>query len=171
MTILSTERLLLRPMNSDDLDDLCRLYADPEVMRYLGAGRPLNPRQAADRLERALAHWQKYGFGMWTVCARIDGRFLGRCGYGNLHDYPDMELAWSLHRFAWGQGYGTEVARAVIQHAFDVTKVPRLLAVARPGNIASLNLMRKLGMTYQRNIEFDGGDALLYMLDNPAFSK
>ncbi len=171
MNTLETDRLLLRPMRDADLDDLCALYADAEVMRYLGNGRPRSREETAERLQRALAHWQKYGFGIWTVCDKRDGRYLGRCGYGNLHDYADRELAYSLHRFAWGQGYCTEAARAVVRHAFEATKLPRLIAVARPQNSASIAVMRKLGMTFQKMIDFEGGDAVLYALDNPLASQ
>src|SRR5690348_12285454 len=104
MSLLETERLVLRPMRDGDLDDVCAMYADPEVMRNLGNGLPLNREEAAERLRRMLAHWKRYGFGIWAVCDRTDGRFLGRCGYGNLHDYPDLELAYSLTRAAWGKG-------------------------------------------------------------------
>jgi ribosomal-protein-alanine N-acetyltransferase len=171
MTVLATDRLRLRPMRESDLDDLSAMYADPEVMRNLGNGRPVDREAAAERLRRMLAHWDKYGFGIWAVCDKAGGRFLGRCGYGNLHDYPDMELAYSLRRDAWGSGYCTEAARAVVRHAFQATKLPRLMAVARPRNLASVNVMRKLGMAYQKVITFDGGDAVLYTLDNPLAAK
>jgi RimJ/RimL family protein N-acetyltransferase len=171
MTVLVTDRLLLRPMRESDLDDLCALYADPEVMRYLGNGQPRGREETAERLRRMLAHWDRYGFGIWAVCDKADGRYLGRCGYGNLHDYPNRELAYSLHRSAWGNGYCTEAARAVVRHAFEATKLPRLMAVARPENLASINVMRKLGMAFQKVMTFDGGDAVLYTLDNPLATK
>ena len=59
----------------------------------------------------------------------------------------------------------------MVRHAFEVTKVPRLIAVARPQNSASINVMRKLGMAFQKVIVFEGGDAVLYALDNPLASK
>jgi RimJ/RimL family protein N-acetyltransferase len=167
MSLLETERLLLRPLCEADLDDLCALYADAEVMRYLGNGQTRTSEETAERLQRAVAHWLKYGFGIWTVCDKSDGRYVGRCGYGNLHDYPDMELAYSLHRFAWGKGYCTEAARAVVRHAFEVTKLARLVAVARPENIASIAVMRKLGMTFEKMIVFEGGEAVQYGLNAP----
>jgi RimJ/RimL family protein N-acetyltransferase len=171
MSILETERLHLRPLLETDLDDLCALYADLEVMRNIGNGLPRNREQTAERLHRALAHWQKYGFGIWTVCDKSDGRFLGRCGYGNWRDYPDMELAYILHRFAWGKGYCTEAARAVVRHAFERSRLPRLIAVARPQNSGSIGVMRKVGMTFQKMIDFEGGEAVLYALDNPLASR
>jgi ribosomal-protein-alanine N-acetyltransferase len=171
MTVLATDRLLLRPMRAQDLDDLCALYADPEVMRYLGNGQPRDREETAERLRRMLAHWDRYGFGIWAVCDKADGRYLGRCGYGNLHNYPHMELAYSLHRSAWGNGYCTEAARVVVCHAFEATKLSRLMAVARPENLASINVMRKLGMAFQKVMTFDGGDAVLYTLDNPLVRK
>jgi ribosomal-protein-alanine N-acetyltransferase len=171
MTILQTDRLLLRPLCETDLDDLCAMYADPEVMRYLGDGLPRTREQTSERLQRALAHWQKYGFGIWAVCDKRDGRCLGRCGYGNLHDHPFMELAYSLHRFAWGQGYCTEAARVAVRHAFETTKLPRLIAVARRQNSASISVMRKLGMMFEKTITFEGGEAVLYGLDNLLVSK
>jgi RimJ/RimL family protein N-acetyltransferase len=167
MTILQSERLLLHPLSETDLDDLCLLNADPEVMRYLGNGLPRSREQVAERLQQMLGHWQKHGCGIWLVRARSDGRFLGRCGYADLHGYADMELAYALRRVAWGKGYCTEAAQTVVQHAFETMKLPRLLAVARPQNHASINVMRKLGMTFQEMIAFQGSEAVLYALDNP----
>jgi ribosomal-protein-alanine N-acetyltransferase len=167
MRVLETDRLILRPICDADFDDLCALYADPEVMRYLGNGLPRTREETAERLRVMLEHWDKYPFGMWTVRDRHDGRYLGRCGYGNFHDYPDMELGYTLARSAWGMGYATEAARAAVRHAFETTRLPRLMAVARPENVASQNVMRKLGMTFQMMMEFLGGEAMCYTLDNP----
>ena len=171
MSLLETERLILRPLRDTDLDDLFTLHSDPEVMRYLADGRPRTYEQVAERLREMLAHWQQHGFGIWLVLDRSDGRFLGRCGFGNLHGYPDMELAYGFRREAWGKGYCTEAARAVVQHALETLKLPRLIAVARPQNLASINVMQKLGMTFEKMIDFQGGDAVLYALDNPLVSK
>jgi ribosomal-protein-alanine N-acetyltransferase len=166
MTHLETERLRLRPFRETDLDDLCAQYADPEVMRFLANGVPLNRDETAERLRKVLDHWQQHGVGIFAVCDKSDGRYLGRCGFGRLHDFPDWELAYAFCRDAWGRGYCTEAARAVVRYAFDELHLPRLIACARPENFASIAVMLKLGMTFERMTHFNGGPAVLYALAN-----
>ena len=64
---LTTARLELRPVQAEDLDDLAGLYADPDVMRYIGDGRPRTRADSATRLEIMLDHWRKHGFGFFTI--------------------------------------------------------------------------------------------------------
>jgi RimJ/RimL family protein N-acetyltransferase len=67
MMVLTTERLLLRPLREDDLDDLAALHADPDVTRFLSGGRSRSREETAEKLHRALQHWRQYGFGTFAV--------------------------------------------------------------------------------------------------------
>jgi ribosomal-protein-alanine N-acetyltransferase len=168
MNALETERLLLRPFREADLDDLADLYADPEVTRYIGPGYPQDRDQVQRRLERMMRHWQEHGFGMWALIEKAEGRFVGRCGVGYLHDRGDAELAYTLARRFWGRGLATEAVRRVLQHAFEVVQLPRVLGAALVGNVASHKVLLEAGLIFVERIHYDGKEALLYAIDNPA---
>jgi ribosomal-protein-alanine N-acetyltransferase len=166
--VLHTERLLLRRFRAADLDDLAALYADAEVMRFLGEGRPMDRAQTRERLERILRHWQEHGFGIWALFARDGGAFVGRCGVAYLHRPGEAELAYTLARRCWGLGLATEAAAAVVRHAFEVLGLPRVVAFARVENVASIKVMKKLGMTFKEPCVYNGFDAVMYALERSA---
>src|SRR5262249_35372000 len=103
---LETERLLLRPFRSSDLDDYAALKADPEVLRYLvGAGRePWDRGRSSRHLAFMIGHWQIYGIGTWAVEHKESSAFIGIVGFSEPEGGPGLELAWTLARQHWGQG-------------------------------------------------------------------
>ena len=147
---LETDRLLLRRFTADDVDALFALDADPEVMWFLRAGPP-TPREtiARDRLPAYLADYERFaGYGFWAAIERATGAFLGW-----FHLRPDPsgpldqpELGYRLRRAAWGQGYGTEGARALIRKAFVELGARRVVAATHEDNAASRRVLAKVGM-------------------------
>jgi RimJ/RimL family protein N-acetyltransferase len=166
MPTLSTERLFLRPFEESDLDDLCALYGDAEVRRYLSSG-VLGRADTADRLRRMMDHWQAHGYGMWAVFLKEDATFLGRCGVAYMHDCDAPELAYTFVRKSWGHGYATEAARAAVDYAFKQTNLPRIVGLVVAENLASRNVMRKLGMKFECVAPCGGHEAMRHVLDNP----
>ncbi len=120
--------------------------------------------QASERLDFMVGHWQRHGFGMWAVLRRADGAFLGRCGLRYLDDTREIELGYTLTKACWGLGYATEASRAVLHHAFEVLRLERLVAIADPANVASVNVMTKIGMNFERVGTFYGSECVLYAL-------
>jgi RimJ/RimL family protein N-acetyltransferase len=166
MHSLQTQRLILRPFEETDLDELWALYSDPEVVRYLSSGL-LGREETAVRLRRMMGHWQAQGYGIWAVIRKEDRRFIGRCGIANVHDDEEHELVYTFARDYWGHGYATEAARAAIEYGFTQLKFPRVIALAVAENLASRSVMRKLGMTFEKVITFMGHEALRHRLDSP----
>jgi ribosomal-protein-alanine N-acetyltransferase len=174
---LTTARLELRPLAAADLDDLAALFADPDVMRYVGEGRPRTRADTATRLELHLDHWRKHGFGFFGVRRRGEpgasatggtGAFIGRCGLQYLGDTGSVEVGYTLAKPYWGQGYATEAARACVEYGFGVLGLPRIVAIARPENAASRRVLEKLGMRLVKTTEWDGNPVVWYELDRPA---
>jgi ribosomal-protein-alanine N-acetyltransferase len=168
LTLLQTERLLLRPFREDDLDELSALNADAEVTRFLTGGRPRSREETAGKLRQGLEDWRLHGFGMFTLIDKADGRFVGLCGIGHPHALADAELSYSLAKRCWGRGLATEAAAAVLRYGFEVVGLPRVVCVAVAENVASQRVMAKAGMTLQGPYEFDGLQAVLYAMQNPA---
>ncbi len=161
---LETERLLMRPITEGDLDDVAALYANPDVMRYIGLRGPLTREQTAERVAFMADHWRRHGFGMWSLRLKDGGAFVGRCGLRYLDNTTEVELGYTLAKAHWGRGLATEASRAVVRHAFDLLKLGRLVAIADPANTASVNVMKKLGMTFERVGHFYGSECVLYAL-------
>lgn len=165
LACLETERLRLRPFVAEDLPEHGRLYADPDVTRYL-AGGPYLGAAARLRSERAVRrfvdHWQAHGFGVWAVRDRASDTFLGQCGLNTIDETGEVEALWALARPAWGQGLATEAARAALGWAFDVAALPAVIAIAAPDNLASQRVMQKIGMRYARRARYFGLDVVRY---------
>ncbi len=151
ITRLETARLELRLFKPDDLNAFAAMNADPEVMRYIGAGGPQDRKNATATFERMRWHWAEHGFGRWAIERASDGAFVGFCGVGFPTFEPQVatrpEIGWRLPREFWGQGYATEAAIAARDHFFGTFEYLELISLAHPDNAASHRLMRKLGMT------------------------
>jgi ribosomal-protein-alanine N-acetyltransferase len=161
---LETDRLHLRPVAADDFARFTALYGDPEVMRFIGRRGALTPAEVRERLDFMIDHWRRHGFGMWSLFHKPDGAFVGRCGMRYMDDTTEVELGYTLARRYWGQGFATEASRAAVSYAFGVLKVDRLVAIADPANAASVNVMKKLGMTFERVGHYYGTPCVLYAM-------
>ncbi len=164
---LETERLTLRRMTGADVDHLVSLDSDPAVMRYLNGGLP-TPRDVIQQeiLPRFLSYYERFpGFGVWAAIERSSGGFLG---WFSLRPHEgaspgEVELGYRLRRSAWGRGYATEGARALIRKGFVELGIQRVVATTYQDNLASRRVMEKLGLrlvrSYRPTLEDIAGDA------------
>jgi RimJ/RimL family protein N-acetyltransferase len=144
---LRTERLELRRFAGADLGPLLTAFGDPRVMRFVGADRkPLTGGGVRVLMRTADGHWADHGFGLLAVVDRASGHVVGEAGLQLLEGGPDVEIGYTLARAAWGRGFATEAARAVLHWAFAGLRLERVVAVADPANAASLHVLDKLGM-------------------------
>ena len=162
---LDTERLRLRAFRQDDFETYAAICADPEVMRYLGEGKPLDRAQSWRAMAGIVGHWQLRGFGLWAVEERATGTLLGRIGFFEPEGWPDFELGWMLRREAWGRGYATEGARRAMAHAFTELGRGHLISLIRPGNDPSIRVAERLGETLRSETVLFGHPALVYGID------
>lgn len=147
--LLETDRLRLRRFTTADVDLLVALDADPEVMRYITYGVP-TPRSAYvdTHLPRWLAIYEsRPGLGYFAAERRGDGGFLGWFHLREDRIEPEyVEIGYRLQRSAWGQGYATEGAAALVRHGFERLGLERISARTLLGNVASQRVMRKCGL-------------------------
>jgi ribosomal-protein-alanine N-acetyltransferase len=160
---LTTERLHLRPFTEADRIAIHAVYADPEVMRYVGHGahRTMAETIAALKVYREVL--ERRGFSFLAVTEREGGALVGDAGLYPLGD--DVELGYTLARAAWGRGYATELGRALLAHAFEVLDAPRVVAQVEPDNAASRRVLEKLGMTAIETRTAYGRPHLLYAVE------
>lgn len=155
--------------------DHARIYAKPEVTRFL-AGGPFLGAAAAQRSRAALdlfiAHWVEHGFGVWAVIDKHARVLIGQCGLKYLPDRAEVEVLYALDTPYWGQGLASEAAGAALRYGFEVARLARIAAVANPEHGASHRVMEKLGMTYQGPVEVYGGiRAVLYAVSREEFMR
>jgi RimJ/RimL family protein N-acetyltransferase len=153
--LLETERLLLRRFTPADVDHLFDLDSDPDVMRYLNGGTP-TPRDAVehDILPRMIRSYEGgAGIGYWATIERATGDFLGWINLrrGVRGDGEEAEMGYRLRKAAWGHGYATEGARALLRLAFADPTLRRVFAITYQDNLASRRVMEKCGMAFVRS--------------------
>ena len=168
--ILETPRLTLRRLVPEDLDALFALYRDPEVRRYFPDGtRTLE--ETRQELEWFLhGHPKHPELGLWATIERNSGAFLGRCGLlpWEIDGRHEVELAFLIDKSRWRQGFATEAAAAIVAYAGDVLRLERLICLIMPGNMASVGVARKVGMSFERELTDDFGLCHIYSRALPA---
>ena len=171
MPALLTPRFVLHPMAPGDLAWYAEFAGDAEVMQYIGHAGPLSHQQATERLARYVRCWEEHGLGMFGVRLRDEPLPVGWAGLQPLSGTNEIEVGYAFGRPAWGRGYATEVASAVVQWGFEVLGLERIVAVASPENTASRRVMDKLGMQYEGVRPGSGQDSVYYSLTLPAFAR
>lgn len=158
-----TQRLLAARARPDDLDDLARMHTDPTVMATLG-GRVWTPEETKAFLDRVLDHWDRHGYGVWTLRAKESGAFVGRAGLRRklIDGYEETELLYACMPEHWRQGLTTEAAEGIVAVAFERLMMPSLVAFTLPANAASRRVMEKAGFGYERDFIHAGELHVLY---------
>ncbi|GIH81092.1 GNAT family N-acetyltransferase [Planobispora longispora] len=144
--VLTTERLVLRPVAARDHAGLLAHWTTPEVRRFMFDGTVLTPEQVTSAIEDSLRGFATAGHGLWLIREAGGSDLAGTAGLRPLDDLG-LEITYSLAPAVWGRGYATEAARAVVDHALGPLGLPEVLAEIDEGNAASVAVVVRLGMT------------------------
>lgn len=170
MKILETERLILRRLLPQDLDALHALYSDPQVTRFI-PDAPRSLQETREELEWFLnGHPLHPELGLWAAIYKPTRQFIGRCGLlpWTIDGRQEVEVAFAFVRAYWGQGLGTEVARALAVYGFEQLGLSRLICLVEEGNRASIRVAEKIGMTFEKAGRDDKGPYWLFAMQVPA---
>jgi RimJ/RimL family protein N-acetyltransferase len=151
-------------LRDSDLDAYAEMCADPEIMRYIGDGRPLTRPMAWRNLAMMVGHWSLRGYGLWAAEERPSGVLVGRIGFWNPEGWPGFELGWMLRRSFWGRGFATEGAQAALQFAFTQMGQPHVISLIDPANAASIRVAQRLGERLVGSTEVMAKPALVYRI-------
>ena len=136
---LTSERLILRPVELADVDDLYDFYRRPDAMRFMDTPPHTSPEQTRKRVD-AMCN----GPGTtWTVRTDADGPALGFVDYVGNSGVPGM--GYMLHPDHWGNGYMSEAVRTALDYGFDEMGLDRVELWIQEENSASLRLAERVG--------------------------
>ena len=179
---LETDRLIIVPFKMQDIEAVHQMLSNEEVMRYLPDG-VMSLEKSKETLERLIECYDKntperIAKLTLAVARKEDGKIVGWCGLGPLGFAPEeIEIYYGLIPDCWGRGITTEAAKAVLDFAFKATKLEKIVAIVRPENGASIRVIEKIGLVYQKTLEnlpekyrwFDG--CLYYSISREDYFK
>lgn len=155
--VLETERLILRQWREPDLDPFAAMSGDPEVMRWVGG--VLSRDRAQAYIDRSQDAFARLGMGRFALERKADGALVGACGLMPSHRGvplpPYIDVGWRLSREAWGHGFATEAAAAVIRDGFARLGLHEITGVTAAINLRSRRVMERLGMARDESSDFE----------------
>ena len=145
--IIETDRLTIRSFLESDIPEYAAIVADPQVTEFLGDGSPHSYEQATAYIYDCIRSESEEGFARYAVIIRETGELIGFCGFKRVYDYIDF--GWRYARRAWGNGYATEAARAVLDYGINTLKLSGIVARSAVENTGSVRVIEKIGMHFE----------------------
>ncbi len=162
MLHLETPRLVLRPLGYDDDAFIVALLNDPAFLRFIGDRGVRTATDARGYIRRtAIASYERFGFGLLRVSLRGSPAAIGICGLVKRDALADIDVGFAFLPDYRGQGYGFEAAEAVLADGRKSLGLERIVAITDPENAASIRLLEKLGLPFERLIQMPGEDKML----------
>ena len=165
LLILETEHLLVRESTVEDVDAFYRIYADPDVSKYLEELFKDPNEERAYMKSYIKQFYGFYGFGMWTVILKETGQVIGRAGLSVREGYELPELGFVIERAYQGRGLGFEVCKAILAYAGEVLAFDKLQALVEEENKVSLGLLEKLGFQKREKVTIKKKEYLLMIAE------
>lgn len=162
--ILETPRLLLRKKVVEDAPFFFEMNADPSVNQYTGDGPFKDLQGAVDIVQYVINQYNTNGYGRWMVLEKETNTPLGWCGLKYHDDTKETDLGYRFMQKYWGKGYATEASIACLDYGFHVLKLDRIIGRAMKANTASVNILKKIGMTFYQDIELHDVPSVVYEL-------
>jgi RimJ/RimL family protein N-acetyltransferase len=158
--IIETSRLTIRSFMESDIPEYAAIVADPQVTRFLGDGSPHSHEQAAAYVYGCIKSETRGDVARYAVVLKETGELIGFCGFKKVHDYTDF--GWRYARRAWGNGYATEAAAAVLDYGLNTLKLGDIVAVSALENVGSVRVMEKIGLQFETFGRVRGRKAVRY---------
>jgi len=154
MTILETERLVIRRLSADDAEFILALLNEPSFLRYIGDKGVRNIADAVRYIQTGpLASYERFGFGIYLVELKESGEPIGMCGLIKRETLPDVDIGFAFLPNFWSRGFAFEAAAAVLNYGRAVLGLRRIVAITSPDNDPSAKLLEKIGLRFERLIK------------------
>lgn len=154
--IIETDRIFLRPFSIDDIEPFAKICANPNVMRYIGDGKPVSRDVIAEKIPEWIALYEQQKYGLMALILKETDVLIGFCGliHQTVDEIKYIELGYRLDEAYWGKGIATEAAIAVRNYAFNVLNIPMLISIIHHQNDASKRVAKKVGLQLMKQTNF-----------------
>ncbi len=153
----------------EDVKRFSEICANPNVMRYIGDGKPMDIETVKARIEHWIAFYETQNYGLMALTTKEDNQLIGFCGL--IHQIVDgveqIELGYRLDEKFWGKGIATEAAIAVKEYAFNQLNISMLISIIHHKNIDSKRVAEKVGMKLMSKTTFKTVKVDIYCIHNP----
>ena len=159
MTILETDRLLLRQLTTDDSEFILELLNDPSFIRNIGDRNVRTIDEAGAYIMKGpVASYAKNGFGLYLVLLKETNESIGMCGLIKRDGLEDVDIGYALLPRFWSKGYAVEAAQATKMYAKDEVGLKRIVAIVDPANQGSIRVLEKIGLRYEKMVRLAADD-------------
>jgi RimJ/RimL family protein N-acetyltransferase len=167
VTVIESERLALREFNLDDAEFILQLLNESAFLRFIGDKGVRTLADARDYLLKGpMYSYRRFGFGLYLASLREDGTPIGMCGLVKREGLDDVDVGFALRSRYWSRGYAVEAAAAVLDYGRRSLGLGRIVAVANPDNHASIAVLEKIGLKFERMVRLSA-DAVELKLFGP----
>lgn len=164
-TILETDRLLLREFDISDAENFYQLNLNPNVIKYTGNSAFKGINEAKEFIEN-YSDYKRNGYGRWAVINKSTNQFLGWCGLKYDDKLDETDIGFRFFEHYWNLGFATESAKACIDYGFNELHLKMIVGRAMKENLASIKVLEKIGLHYDRDFDFDGKNGVIYKIEN-----
>jgi RimJ/RimL family protein N-acetyltransferase len=158
--IIETDRLTIRSFLESDIPEYAAIVADPQVTRFIADGSPHSYDGAAEYVRDCIRSEAEGGIARYAVVLRETGELIGFCGFSK--EEGQIDFGWRYARGAWGNGYATEAAAAVLDYGINKLKLSGIVARSAVENLASVRVMEKIGMQFESFGQLRGRKTAFY---------
>ena len=157
MVVFETDRLVLRRLTVEDAPFILRLLNEPSFLEHIGDRGVRNLADAKQYiLSGPVASYEHHGFGLFLVELKAGSAPIGICGLLKRDALDDVDVGFAFVPESWSKGYAFESVSATLAYAYDVQHLKRVVALTSPENVASINLLVKLGFYFERMVLMPG---------------
>jgi RimJ/RimL family protein N-acetyltransferase len=164
MNIIETERLILREFAISDASFLLKLLNTPTWLEFIGNRGVTEIDEAEDYIqEKFINNYQKIGFGFYLVALKNGNIPIGMCGLVKRNGLEDVDIGFAFLPNYEKKGYGFEAASATLNYAKTTLKLQRVVAITTEHNINSIQLLKKIGLQFEKMIDLAADDRNLML--------
>lgn len=163
--LLETERLILRALTLNDVNDLFKIFSDPEAMQFYP--KAFDRQMTQIWIERNIHRYTQHGFGLWALLLKENRDLIGDCGLvlQEVDGVEEAEIGYHVRRDLWGRGLATEAAQACRDYGFSQLGFDKLISLINPANIASRRVAEKNGMRLIKEVEWREKPTCVYAVN------